>query len=106
MKTVSSLLAILLVAFSLQACSGGCLKTKEVKNLLNSKLSIGDTRERVEMALKVIDIQFTYDKFQNRYQATVRDERCGQFQAISVYLSFDESEKLSEIKVFESYTMP
>lgn len=82
------------------------MKTKEVRNLLNSKLSIGDTRERVEKAIEDIGIQFSYDKYQDQYYSTIRDERCGPYQAISVSLSFDESEKLSEIKVLESYTMP
>jgi len=56
--------------------------------------------------LKDVDIKFSYDKYQNQYYSTIRDERCGPYQAISVNISFDESEKLSEIKVFESYTMP
>ena len=72
------------------------MKTKEVKNLLNSKLSVGDTHEQVEKVIEDSDIQFSYDKYQDQYYSTISNERCGSYQA-----SFDESEKLSEIKVFE-----
>ena len=101
------LLLALLTPF-LTACNTGCLdvKEKEVKKLLNSNLSIGDSREQVEIALKNIDIEFSYDKYSNRYQATIWDERCGPYQALSVYIVLNESEKVSDIKVFKSYTMP
>ena len=105
-QAISSFFSTILILFSLSACCGNCLKTKEVKNILNSKLSVGDTRGQVELALNEMDIQFTYDKFQNRFQATIRDERCGEYQAISVYISLDASDRMSKIKVLESYTMP
>ena len=108
LKIIISFLLLLLLTPLLTACNAGCLDVKEqkVKNLLNSSLSIGDSREQVGRALKNIDIEFSYDKYSNRYQATIWDERCGPYQAISVYIILDESEKVSEIKVFKSYTMP
>lgn len=75
---------------------------KEVKALLNQTLTIGDSRSQVEEKLKTIDIEFSYDRFQNRYQATVTG--CGKFEALSVYLSLDDENKLSKIDVAKSYT--
>jgi len=89
------------------ACGGSCLKTNEIRDALYASLVVGDTREKIETALNDNDIRFSYSKYLNRYQATVRDEeRCGPYQAISIYISLDKSEKLSKIEVFESYTMP
>ena len=71
--------------------------------MLNKNLSINDSREKIEQEIHKIGINFTYDKFQNRYQATVRDG-CGPYEAISVYLNLDAQQKLSKIIVFKSYT--
>ena len=93
-KKVFFLLSVILITFILSACNGGCLNLKETKKLLNNKLSIGNTRDQVKLALKNIDINFSYDRYQDQYYATIRDEHCNQYEAISVYLAFDESEKL------------
>jgi len=79
------------------------LEIEEVREKLHSKLSIGDSRERVDASLKDTGIRFTYDKFQNRYNAAIT-EGCSKYEAIVVLIIFDDSNKLSEIKVFKEYT--
>lgn len=78
-------------------------KTEEVKSLLEKKLKIGDERQKVEDVLKDAGILYAYDQFQNRYQSTITDPLCGSGQAISVYVYFDSSKKMSKVEVFESY---
>jgi len=110
-----SIFILFLIALYLSACNGSCLnmKEKEVKKLLHSQLSIGDNRDKVEAALDGLslqgnaEIQFSYDKYSNRYQATIVDEKqCGRFQGIGIYINFNDSGELTEIDVHKFYTMP
>ena len=105
--TIILSMLIALTSF-VSACNDGCLnmREKEVKKMLNSKLSIGDDRGKVELIIDNIGIEFSYDKYEDQYYTTIRDEHCGPYQGISVYISFDESEKLSEINISKFYTMP
>lgn len=87
------------------------MKENEIKKQINSRLSIGDSREQVEDALKNINIAFSYHEYSdyggsNRYEATIRDEQCGPYLSLGVYIVLGKSEKVSEIKVFKSYTVP
>ena len=99
------LLLILLVISVIYSCQGDCLSIQEnkVRELLNKNLSLSDSREKIEQEIQRLGVSFTYDRFQNRYQATIRDG-CSPYEAISVYLNLDGQEKLSTIVVFKSYT--
>jgi hypothetical protein len=90
------------------AASGDCLRPRadEIRGLLNSQLHVGDHADQVDKVLNGAKIAHDYDRFQNRYQGTVTDPRCGPYAAISIYVTFDHSEKLSKVDVFESYTAP
>jgi hypothetical protein len=104
---ISGLVLMLpLIALFLTACDGGCLNEREIEKLLYSELQPGDNREKVESVLTANGIAFSYDRFQHRYQATLADQQCGPNRAISVYITLDDSMRLSEIRVFESFTMP
>lgn len=99
------LFGILIFTFFVASCNSDCLSIQEkrVKELLNERLIIGDSRMKIEQEFHRIGIGLTFDKFQNRYQATIR-EGCGTYEAISVYLNLDAQEKLSKISVLKSYT--
>jgi hypothetical protein len=86
---------LLTIAWILSACGGDCTspRAKEVRDLLEKELKAGDVRERVDEVLTKAGIAYGYDRFQNRYQGTVTDPRCGQLQAVSVYVYFDSSGK-------------
>jgi len=81
-------------------------RTDDVRKLLNKELATGDTHERVGEILKRIGATYEYDRFQSRYQGTITDARCGPYEAISIYVNFDSSGKMSEVEVFETYTNP
>lgn len=104
-KNVYVLVCILCVLGN-SACHGGCLRTDELRALLNREIKVGDGREKVDLVLKNAGIDYSYDAYQNRYGSTVRDDRCGSWRAISVYVNFDLSGKVAGIEVFESYTAP
>lgn len=102
-RKLSTLLLVLLIVCTLAACGGECVDIEEVKNNLYSKLNIGASREEIEASLTDIGIQFTYDKFQNRYQAAIT-EGCSAHETVIVLLIFDDTNKLSKVKVFKEYT--
>ena len=85
-----------------------CIKSKaeEIRTRLNRELKVGDARAKVDEVLRVADIGYDYDAFQNRYQSTVRDSKCGPYQAVSVYISFDSSQRVLKIDVRETFTGP
>lgn len=83
------------------------MDAKEVRHMLNGKLSVGDPREKAEDILRELDITYTYDKFSKRYQATIIDkESCDQYRAVSLYVDVDDKGLVSKIDVFDSFTMP
>jgi hypothetical protein len=96
--------AFILCVLAAVKCQGSCLKTNEIKTLLQKNIKIGDDRKKVDAVLKNADIDYTYDEFQNRYGSTIRDAECGSWQAISVYVNFNKSGKVSGVEVFDSYT--
>ena len=108
MTRVRDIALAIMIASGLSACMEDCLKAKtnEVRNVLNREIKAGDTRERVDEVLNSARIGYGYDRFSNRYQSTVTDAQCGPYQAISIYVYFDASGKVSKVEVFESYTGP
>ena len=108
MNRVSKLAILLMVALTLSGHGHDCMKpkTEEVRRLLEKRLKVGDIPERVEEVLKNAGISYEYDQFQNLYQSTITDSRCGPYQAISVYVYFDSLQKMSKFEIFESYTGP
>jgi len=91
-------------------CSAGgfCLKEKadEVRNHLVLEIKPGDAREKAEMALRSVGASFSYDKFQNRLGAIIRDVGCGPYESVEIDVNLDGSGRVSSVKVSESYTYP
>ena len=104
----SRILVVLSIIFFSFSCNvnGDCLNKDGVKKMLFNEMQLGASREAIEMALNNMGINFSYDRFRERYQITLRDDGCSEFKAISVYIHLDKSQKLSKIQVFESFTMP
>lgn len=105
-RRVANVIALVLCSVGNSACHGGCLKTDEIRALLNQEIKAGDSRDKVDVVLKNAGIDYSYDANQHRYGSTIRDDRCGPWQAISIYVNFDLSEKVTGVEVFESYTSP
>ena len=104
---ISALLAILLIATaSLAACQRNCIRPKflEIKTALERDIRVGDSKDQVANALGKNGISFGFDKFQNQYQSTIYDERCNPYQAVSLYIRFDEKAQVSKVEIFKSFT--
>lgn len=108
MIQASNVAILLMAALTLSGCNEDCMKpeTKELRDLLEKELKVGDTRERVEGVLKNAGIAYEYDQFQNRFQSTITDSQCGPYWAISLYVYFNSSNKMSKVEAFESHTGP
>jgi len=104
------LFAGIVVLICMANCSAGgfCLKAKadDVRKQLVSQLKPGDARKMADVALRDVGANFSYDEFQNRYQAIIRDAGCGPDEAILIFVSFDKQGLVSAIEVSESYTYP
>jgi len=94
---------ILVISSFISACNGDCMKVKDIEKKLFDKLSIGVDRNVANATLKEIDIKFSFDIHQNRYQASIT-EGCGSHEYIVVYIVFDSADKLSKIDVSKQYT--
>ena len=105
-KRIVQVVLTVLCILSIPACEGGCLKkSSEVKALLSAKLKSGDSRTKIESVLKGAGIQFSYDKYSNRYQSNITDQ-CGKFESVIVYVYLDNSSKMAKIETLVSYTAP
>ena len=106
MRAERVVITVLMTALGLTSCSRDCLNTREVRDHLNRELKVGDPRARVDEVLKSASIDFSYDKFQHRYQSYIKNAQCSQWRAISIYVTFDKSDRMSKVEVFDSYTYP
>ena len=89
---------------SIVSCGRDCLNPNSVEQVLNTELSVGDDREKIEGVLKNHGLKVSYDKYSNRYSSYIKSD-CDKFKAISVYIQLDRGEKVLSIEVFNSYTM-
>jgi hypothetical protein len=108
MTRADQMASVLVVALVLWGFNGDCMKPKtaEIRGHLDRELKVGDSHEKVEEVLTKAGIPYQYDQFQNRYQSTVFDQQCGPYDAISIYVYFDPSGRMSRIEVRETYTAP
>ncbi|MDC6170013.1 hypothetical protein [Paucibacter sp. XJ19-41] len=84
---------------------GDCLRNQEtaIRKRLGEVFFVGQTHEQMISIMPTLEILFSFDKFQNRYQATIRDG-CGLHSAFSVYLNLDLNGSLSNIEVTKTFT--
>jgi hypothetical protein len=100
-------LAVLIAAFMIGALGCTCPDRDAALQDLNQQLNPGDTRERVEEVLQAMGIPWSYDPFQHRYQAAIRDEaRCGPGRGLFVTFALDSSNRLSKIDVSDATAWP
>ncbi len=85
------------------ACDGGCVSVKEVEKRIYSIVSIGDSREEVAAAMDRAKVKVTYDQHDHQFRAAIF-EGCRKLESIIVHLTFDELDKLKEVKVFKEIT--
>ena len=78
----------------------------DVRNHLLAEIKLGDDAAKAGDALKRIGATFSYDEFQNRYQAIILDAGCGPYEAVQIFVQLDDSGRVSAVDVSESYTYP
>jgi hypothetical protein len=101
---IGKIALIVSVIFSIAGCGRDCRQLDEVKTLIEARINIGDSPDKVESVLKDLGTTYAYDDFQNRYQADFSNEACGRLVALSIYVSFDEKGRVSGVEAFKSYT--
>lgn len=107
--SVQGLLAGILVVTCMANCSAEeCLKVKanDVRKQLILEIKPGDAREEAEIALRSVGASFSYDEFQNRLGAIIRDVGCGPYESIEIDVNLNGYGRVSSVKVSESYTYP
>lgn len=97
------LLWVLLAVMSLSSCCADLDKEK-VRAELSKELHVGDSREKAELVLKSHGMDFSYDKFEQRYQSGIRGENCAFDKSVIVYIYINKSGLVSKIEVSNSYT--
>ncbi|MGB2739984.1 MAG: hypothetical protein WBC60_05435 [Cognaticolwellia sp.] len=107
------ILIVLLGVFSVQA--------EELENIntiaiaIETKLKVGDSKSTVEQFLKDSLVQFSFDKYQSRYQAIALKERSECINrsfflwlfydcAIQIYLNVDESGHYSSYELEQTFS--
>lgn len=111
LKVLAGIMVLSVVVFLLASGWEIYSSTRQVTNTLNKALKVGDSREKIESTLKDIKSDFSYDKYQQRYTAIVRDVygasfNGAPFRAISVDIYLDKSGNMSRIEVVNVYTAP
>ena len=76
------------------------------KSVFMSELKPGDSRLRVEQLFHREHIPYSFDRFQNRYQATIRDNQGTPYKAESLYVYLDSVGRVAKVEIFTSYTAP
>ena len=89
----------------------GCSKEKEsitsgqIRSLIDQELNIGDSAIDIEKFLKLNEITYSFDKYNNRYQCIIRDpsgKKTG-YHSIVIYISVDERKQYLASNVFDSF---
>ena len=94
------------------ACGSDDLpKSAQVQNEINAALKPGDPSEKIEAYFNnerekqpvVRSLAFGYDRFQQRYGASMRS-RTSNFHAITIYVNVDVDKKFKSVQVLDTYT--
>nr|MBS0019329.1 hypothetical protein [Gammaproteobacteria bacterium] len=66
-------------------------------------LEVGDEAQRIESVLAGVGATYSWDGFQDRYQAIIRHPSSS-FHAITIYVYVDEQRRLRTIEVNDSFS--
>ena len=96
------------LALSAVLTASGCYPTldttpEQVEEEISSALAPGDNAATVEAYLRKRGLEFSYDRFANRYQAIIRHPE-SHFHAITVHVLLDPEKKFLGVEADDSYT--
>lgn len=83
-------------------------KAEEVNNLITSELEVGAGAQAIETFFERHDMVFSYNRFDQRYQAIIRDVAKDQKvdQAILIHVYVDDQRRFVRAEVKDSFTGP
>ncbi len=86
----------------------GCLPTldttpEKVEAEITAALKPGDSAEAIETYLRKRELEFSYDRFANRYQAIIRHPDSN-FHAITIHILLDAQKRFAAVEADDSYT--
>lgn len=83
-------------------------KAEEVSNLIASELEVGAGAQAIEAFFERHEIVFSYNRFDHRYQAIIRDVAEGPLvdQAIVIHVYVDHQRRFVRFEVKDSFTGP
>ncbi|MEE8438929.1 MAG: hypothetical protein V3S07_05020 [Micropepsaceae bacterium] len=97
------LFAMLVIGASACAEENGGVTVEELRGLFEAELLVGAPSEEVEAFFERHDIGYSYDRFQNRYQAGISVTYS---HSIMIYASLDDEMNYIEVDVHNSYIAP
>ena len=78
----------------------------QIRSKIERELNVGDSAIEIENFLKLNEITYSFDKYNNRYQCIIRDPS-GQeigYHSIVIYIAVDERKQFLASEIFDSYT--
>lgn len=81
-------------------------KALEVRELIASELRVGSTSEEIEAFFNKHEIDFSYDRFSERYQGIIRNVSDNKEvdQAVTIYIYVDKQKQFKSSEVNDSFT--
>ena len=96
--------ALLSLLLLVSACSSTLNTTpRQVEADVSAALKQGATTQEIEAYLRQRGLEFSYDKYANRYQAIIRQPQ-STFNAITIHILLDEQKTYSGVEAEDSYT--
>lgn len=102
MRTSIVPLVVLVCLFS------GCMQhttAKEVEALLRDRLEPGASKAQIEGVLTDLDITYSFDDFNRRYQGIVRNPNGSNYHAVVIHIYIDTTGHMTRLEVRDSYTL-
>ena len=78
----------------------------QIRSKIERELNVGDSAIEIENFLKLNEITYSFDKYNNRYQCIIRDPSgliIG-YHSIVIHIVVDERKQFLSSEVYDSYT--
>lgn len=78
----------------------------QIRSKIERELNTGDSAIKIENFLKLNEITYSFDKYNNRYQCIVRNPSGKEtgYHSIVIYITVNERKQYLASEVFDSYT--
>ena len=82
--------------------------SEEMGDIIEDELIFGANSDTIEAFFQQYNIEYSFDRFQSRYQAIIRDVSIFPFvdKSIVIYININEQRRFSDYEIKESYVAP